>query len=154
MVLLKKIFLFLVLNFTALAIGGLFTGNGVSSMWYQNLNKAPWTPPGWVFGVAWTFIMICFAVYMAVLIDYNTKRKKIILLFSIQWVLNISWNPIFFYIQEVLLGMINISLLTILIAYMFFNFKKEVNCNTLFIAPYLIWLLIATSLNGYILLYN
>jgi len=154
MPLLKKIFFFLVLNFTALAIGGLFTGNGVSSMWYQNLNKAPWTPPGWVFGVAWTFIMICFAVYMAVLIDYNTKRKKIILLFSIQWVLNISWNPIFFYIQEVLLGMINISLLTILIAYMFFNFKKEVNCNTLFIAPYLIWLLIATSLNGYILLYN
>ena len=83
MALLKKIVLFLVLNFTALAIGGLFTGNGVSSMWYQDLNKAPWTPPGWVFGVAWTFIMIFFAVYMAYLLNNKAEREKIILLFSI-----------------------------------------------------------------------
>lgn len=41
----KRIILFLVLNFAALAIGGLFTGDGVPSEWYQNLNKAPWTPP-------------------------------------------------------------------------------------------------------------
>jgi benzodiazapine receptor len=154
MPLLKKIFLFLVLNFTALAIGGLFTGNGVSSMWYQNLNKAPWTPPGWVFGVAWTFIMICFAVYMAYLINHKTNRKKIIILFVIQWVLNISWNPVFFYFQEVLLGMINISLLTILIGYLFFSYRKELKVKSIFIVPYLIWLLIATSLNGYILLNN
>lgn len=44
--------LFLLLNFAGLAIGGLFTGNAVSSEWYQNLAKAPWTPPGWVFGAA------------------------------------------------------------------------------------------------------
>ncbi|MDG2281196.1 MAG: tryptophan-rich sensory protein, partial [Flavicella sp.] len=50
----KRILLFLVLNFTALAVGGLFTGTGVSSDWYQNLNQAPWTPPGWVFGFMWT----------------------------------------------------------------------------------------------------
>jgi tryptophan-rich sensory protein len=52
--------LFFILNFAALAVGGLFTGSGVSSEWYQNLDKAPWTPPGWVFGAAWPFIMICF----------------------------------------------------------------------------------------------
>jgi tryptophan-rich sensory protein len=154
MALVKKIFLFLVLNFTALAIGGLFTGSGATSMWYQDLNKAPWTPPGWVFGAAWTFIMICFAVYMAYLIDHKTDRKIIITLFSIQWILNILWNPIFFYLQEVLLGMINISLLTLLIGYLFFSYRKELKVKSIFIVPYLIWLLIATSLNGYILLYN
>ncbi|NBN98947.1 MAG: hypothetical protein EBV19_06865 [Flavobacteriia bacterium] len=44
------ILLFLFLNFGALAIGGSFTADGVASDWNQNLNKAPWTPPGWVFG--------------------------------------------------------------------------------------------------------
>jgi tryptophan-rich sensory protein len=154
MALFKKILLFLVLNFTALAIGGLFTGDGVTSMWYQDLSKAPWTPPGWVFGTAWTLIMICFAIYMAYLIDYKTNRKKIIILFAIQWILNVLWNPIFFYMQEVFLGMINISLLTVLIGYLLFTYKNEMKIKTIFIAPYFIWLLIATSLNGYILLNN
>lgn len=55
---------FLSLNFLALGLGGLFTADGVSSEWYQTLNKAPWTPPGWVFGAAWTFLMCCFTVFM------------------------------------------------------------------------------------------
>ena len=150
----KRIILFLILNFSALAIGGLFTGSGVSSDWYQNLNKAPWTPPGWVFGAAWTLIMISFAIYMAYLFKTQSYRKKIIALFSIQWILNISWNPIFFYLQEILLGMISISLLTIIIAYFFYSFRKQLKIKSLLLAPYLVWLIIATSLNGYILFFN
>jgi benzodiazapine receptor len=150
----KKILLFLVLNFSALAIGGLFTKKGVPSDWYQNLNKAPWTPPDWMFGAAWTLIMICFAVYMAYLLSTKMNRKKIILLFAIQWVLNVAWNPLFFHYQAALAGLIAISLLTILVAYFLFNYKKELKTKSLFIAPYLIWLLIATSLNFYIQFYN
>ncbi|MBT6953110.1 MAG: tryptophan-rich sensory protein [Flavobacteriaceae bacterium] len=85
----KKTVLFLVLNFAALAIGGFFTGDGVTSEWYQNLNKAPWTPPGWVFGAAWTSIMILFALYMAFLIKPE-NRKTIILIYSVQWILNVA----------------------------------------------------------------
>jgi tryptophan-rich sensory protein len=48
-----RIILFIVINFSALAIGSYFTENGVSSDWYMSLEKAPWNPPGWVFGVAW-----------------------------------------------------------------------------------------------------
>ncbi|MFT7613213.1 MAG: benzodiazapine receptor [Parvicellaceae bacterium] len=150
----KKILLFLVLNFSALGIGGLFTGKGVPSDWYQNLNQAPWTPPGWMFGAAWTLIMICFAVYMAYLLSAKTNRKKVIFLFAIQWVLNVAWNPLFFHYQAVLAGLITISLLTILVAYFLFNHKKELKTKSWLIAPYFIWLLIATSLNAYILLYN
>jgi len=73
----KKVIIFLILNFTALAIGGLFTGKGVPSDWYQDLNQAPWTPPGWVFGFMWTFIMISYAVYMAHLIGQQIPRKKL-----------------------------------------------------------------------------
>lgn len=150
----KKILLFLTLNFSALAIGGLFTGQGVPSDWYQNLNQAPWTPPGWTFGAAWTLIMICFAVYMAFLVDEKANRKKAAILFAIQWVLNVAWNPIFFHYHAVLAGFIIISVLTAVVAFFLFNYKKELQTKTLLIAPYLIWLLIATSLNAYILIYN
>jgi benzodiazapine receptor len=150
----KRIILFLVLNFTALALGGLFTGKGVPSSWYQNLNQAPWTPPGWVFGFMWTLIMICFAFYMAYLLASKTDRKKVILLFGLQWVLNVSWNPIFFHYQAVFVGLISISLLTFLVTYLLFRYKQELKLKSLLIVPYFIWLLIATSLNAYILLYN
>jgi len=36
-----RIIIFLLINFGALALGGLFTGKGVPSDWYQELNKAP-----------------------------------------------------------------------------------------------------------------
>lgn len=150
----KRILLFLVLNFGALAIGGLFTGESVPSDWYQAMNKAPWTPPGWVFGAAWSTIMICFAFYMAFAIDRISSKTSIIGLFSIQWVLNVAWNPAFFYFQNALAGLIIITALTALIAYMLFSFIKELSIKSLFLLPYFIWLIIATSLNGYAWLYN
>ena len=51
-----RLLFFLLLNFGALALGGFLMGEGPSSAWYSNLNKAPWTPPGWVFGASWTVI--------------------------------------------------------------------------------------------------
>jgi len=150
----KRVILFLALNFLALAIGGSFTGSGVPSEWYQNLEKAPWTPPGWVFGSAWTLIMISFAIYMAYLFVKKNDRKKVFSLFAIQWVLNVAWNPIFFYYHAVSAGLIIITLLTILITFFLFHFKNELKRRSLFITPYFVWLLIATSLNAYILLKN
>lgn len=149
-----RIIIFLVLNFAALGIGGLFTGKGVPSDWYTNLDKAPWTPPGWVFGFAWTTIMICFAVYMAYAWAKVPNVKLLAVLFAIQWVLNIAWNPAFFYFQNVSLGLLIISLLTMLVAYFLINYRADVKIYSLFILPYFVWLLIATSLNAYILIKN
>jgi len=143
----------LILNFSALAIGSIFTESGVSSDWYQNLSKAPWTPPGWVFGAAWSTIMFFFAIYMAYLINLKPK-KRIIIIYSIQWILNIAWNPIFFYLHEILIGLICISFLTVLITVLLFKYWKEQKTKTLLLVPYAIWLIIATSLNAYIFLYN
>lgn len=150
----KRIILFLTLNFIGLAIGAMYTESGVSSEWYQEMNKAPWTPPGWVFGVAWTFIMVCFAVFMAQLLELHIKKKLVLRLFVIQWVLNMVWNPIFFYLHAELFGLICIVLLTIVIAYFSFRYMRGLGWHTLWIAPYLIWLCIATSLNAYIVIYN
>ena len=59
-----RFLVFLIVNFVALGLGGMFTGSGVVSDWYQQLNQAPWTPPGWVFGAAWTSIMIFHFIWL------------------------------------------------------------------------------------------
>ncbi|PLX04800.1 MAG: TspO protein [Marinilabiliales bacterium] len=146
--------IFLIINFAALGIGGLFTGKGVPSQWYQNLNKAPWTPPGWSFGAAWTFIMIALAFYMAYAWENIPKRNLLIVLFAIQWVLNVSWNPLFFKYHEVMLALIVIVALTVLVALILFLFFGDVKYWSFLLLPYLIWLIIATSLNAYILFKN
>ncbi len=146
--------LFLVINFGGLAIGSYFTRRGVPSDWYQNLNKAPWTPPGWVFGFAWSTIMICFSIYLAYLWPITEDKSLFVTLFIVQWVLNVSWNPTFFYYHHVVTGLIIISLLTLLVAFFLLYYWPDLPFKSLLILPYLIWLLIATSLNGYVCMHN
>ena len=125
-----RLILFLVLNFTALAIGGLFTGGGVASEWYANLAKAPWTPPGWVFGAAWTTIMVCFAIYMTFLWSTTEHKKMLVGLFVVQWILNVMWNPIFFDFQNVVVGLVVISGLTLLIGFYLFHYWSDLKLKS------------------------
>lgn len=146
--------IFLILNFLALGLGSFFTADGVASLWYQNLAKAPWSPPGWMFGAAWTSIMICFSVYMAYLWPLVQSNKKLILLYAMQWILNVSWNPTFFYFHQISLAFFIIVGLTLLVAYFLFDYRLTLKLKSLLLLPYFIWLLIASSLNGYILIFN
>ncbi len=149
-----RVLLFLVINFGALAIGSLFTSDGVASDWYQNLDKAPWTPPGWSFGVAWSTIMICFSFYMAYLWSAIDCKRSLFIAYVIQLVLNIGWNPVFFYFNYSFFGLIIISLLTITVFYLLYTFYSNLKAKSILILPYVIWLLIATSLNAYIVIKN
>ncbi|WP_445956945.1 TspO/MBR family protein [Yeosuana sp.] len=149
----KAFLVFLIINFGALAIGSWLMNNGPRTEWYTSLNQAPWTPAGWVFGVAWFTIMFCFSIYMAYLyIKMPTTKVKI--LFFMQFVLNVIWNFIFFNQHLVALGLAVIISLTVVIATFLLDFKNELKTKTLLILPYFIWLCIATSLNAYILFNN
>ncbi|MGY5351494.1 TspO/MBR family protein [Wenyingzhuangia sp. IMCC45533] len=149
----KKIVLFIIINFTALGVGSIFTKSGVSSEWYTMLNKAPWTPPGYMFGIAWSTIMVLFAVYVSYLLKYQ-KSKEIIGLFVLQWILNVSWNPVFFYFQNTHLGLVIILSLLVVITTFLFRYVQILKAKSLLILPYFIWLMIACSLNLYIVLNN
>ena len=151
---LLRIIIFLILNFGGLALGGLFTGVGTRSDWYANLNTAPWTPPGWVFGAAWTTVMICFALYMTYSYSVTSSKKTLLFLFALQWLLNFAWNPVFFKYQAVLAALIIIILLTLLVAYFLFAGFEKLEARSFLVMPYFVWLCVATSLNAYIYLKN
>ena len=150
---LKPFLIFLIINFAALGLGSWIMGAGAQSEWYTSLNQAPWTPPGWVFGAAWTIIMICFSIYMAFL--YLKKpTSKVITLFIVQFILNVSWNYVFFNQHLIATGLAVIVALTIVVGIFMVLFKNLMKVKTVLILPYFIWLCIATSLNAYILLNN
>lgn len=150
-----RFFTFLIVNFLALGLGVILMKNGPQTEWYISLNKAPWTPAGWVFGAAWSSIMFCFSFYMTKLsFQYKFLDKKILSLFIVQWLLNVSWNFFFFNQHLINIGLVIITLLWLLIGYFTFKYLKKLNLITVLILPYLIWMTIATSLNVYIVLYN
>lgn len=152
----RYLILFFVLNFGGLALGGLATNSGVTGSWYQQLSKAPWTPPGWVFGTAWFLIMVCFSFFMAnSLSKFPDSNKMIIGLFCAQWVLNVAWNFIFFKAHQTGIALADISLLFILIAAMIVIARQsQSTVQVILLLPYIIWLTIAVSLNLYVVMKN
>ncbi|HBB48248.1 MAG TPA: TspO protein [Flavobacteriaceae bacterium] len=150
----KTALVFGLLNFGGLYLGALSTTPGVSSDWYINLNQATWTPPGFVFGLAWTSIMICFTAYMMLLWQEVSMRGQVKKLFLLSWVLNVLWNPVFFAMHQTSLALFIITGLLILLMIMAVLYLKLLGLKTLLIAPYILWLVIATSLNAYIVFQN
>ena len=142
---------FFVLNFGALALGALLMiESPLENTWYQSLDKAPWTPPGWVFGFAWTSIMVCYSIYMGRLWSvFKESRKQIGVLFLMQWFLNVSWNPVFFHFHWMVLGMIVIISLEITLIIKHLKYSGRSVLSHILIAPYILWLGIAFSLNAY-----
>lgn len=149
-----RFIIFLALNFGALALGAFLMGSPVTNEWYNTQNLAPWTPPGWVFGAAWFTIMLLFALFLALVWKHQKSNKLFVAALVAHYVLNVAWNPIFFQWHWVLLGLIVISLLFVVVAFLTFskgNYNKSLR---LLLLPYLVWLMIATSLNFYVLAYN
>jgi len=147
--------LFAVVNFFGLWIGGFATMEGVISDWYIGLDQAPWTPPGWVFGAAWTAIGFTFAAFLASYYntyDYNTGMN---MLFASSWGLNVGWNYLFFELHWVWLSALVITDLTLTILLMIHISRTELGWKkAVWGLPYFAWLCIATSLNLYIAIQN
>jgi tryptophan-rich sensory protein len=142
---------FFLLNFGALALGGwLMGGSPATNDWYNSLQQAPWTPPGWVFGMAWTSIMICLSFYMKN--EFSGLTSRLFATYCLQWVLNVGWNPLFFRWQLPWFSLLTIVTLTFVVVWMLLKSKKI--SSKLLITPYALWLLIATSLNAYIVFAN
>lgn len=123
--------------------------------WYPTLNKPSLTPPNMVFPIAWSIIYLCMGISIGLLWNVQTVRRKIIIrLFGLQLLFNFTWSIFFFYFRSPLLGFANILLLDVfVIYYMIESYPVKKTSSWLFV-PYVLWLLFATYLNGYILIYN
>lgn len=123
--------------------------------WYPLLNKPELTPPNIVFPIAWSILYLLMGISIGLIIASDSKEKPFFIkLFSIQLVLNFLWSMVFFYMQNPLLGLIDIILLDIVIVVYIIKTYKEFKASSMLFVPYLLWVMFASYLNLYILLNN
>ena len=123
--------------------------------WYPTLNKAPLTPPGWVFAVVWSILYVLIGISAGLLLAGNNITKRLLLaLFVVQLFFNLLWSFCFFTMQSVTLGVAVLFMLVVMaLAYFFGAFLVE-RMVAYFFLPYLLWLFFACYLNIYMAMFN
>jgi translocator protein len=124
--------------------------------WYETLNKAPCTPPNYVFGIIWPILYLLMFISFT-LVFFNKKCKggcRPILFFLIQLVLNLSWTTVFFTMKQIVAGLVVITAIICIAGYTAYKFYSIDKTAGLLLVPYLLWLCVAFSLNAYIMFNN
>ncbi len=121
--------------------------------WYDGLNKPRWTPPRWAFPVVWTILYVAIA-FAAARVSMLPQAGTALALWSVQIALNTLWTPVFFGAHRRGAGLVIIVLLWLTVLVMLQVFWSLDPVAGLLIAPYLVWLSVAASLNFWIWRHN
>lgn len=141
--------IFLAACFAAGSTGGLFP----PGEWYARLRKPWWTPPDWLFPVAWTTLYICIAAAGA-RVAVSPGNGIAMALWALQIALNGLWTPVFFGLRRMRLGLIVLSALWLSVALTLVAlWSVDWIAGVLFI-PYLTWVSVAGMLNLSVLRLN
>lgn len=121
--------------------------------WYATLVKPGFTPPNWLFPVAWTiiYLLLAWAGYRLTLIPGS---EIVLALWAAQIALNTLWTPVFFGAHRILAGMVILTLLWLVVAAMVLLAVRLDLITGLILFPYLVWLSVAAALNFSILRNN
>ncbi len=121
--------------------------------WYESLNKPRFTPPNWVFPVAWTTIYLLLA-WVGYRLTLTPGSETVLALWAAQIALNTLWTPVFFGAHRIFAGMLIITLLWLVVAAMVVLALRLDVITGLILFPYLAWLCVAAALNFSILRNN
>lgn len=148
----KKIIKFLVSIFLCQMAGiiGIGFTSAAIPLWYNTLNKPFFNPPAWIFGPVWTLLYIMMGIALFLVWRKETqrqKKRKALLFFGLQLVLNAIWSPLFFGLRSPALGLIIIVFLWISILLTIINFYKLSKTATGLLVPYFVWVSFAAVLN-------
>ncbi|XP_013141927.1 PREDICTED: translocator protein-like isoform X1 [Papilio polytes] len=139
-------------------VNGLYFAGQIRSeegkSWYDNLKKAPWNPPKWVFGPAWTVLYSSMG-YASYLVweecgGFNESSVVPLSLYGGQLALNWAWTPIFFGMKDYKLAFIEIVVLGAAATATTISFVHYNKTAAALMLPYLGWLAYASSLSYYV----
>lgn len=114
--------------------------------WYEALKKPSWTPPNWLFPVAWTtlyLLMSASAARVAVL----DGAAYAMAFWSVQIAFNTLWTPVFFGLRRMRAALVIIGFLWLSVAATTVAFFQLDAWAGLMFLPYLAWVTVAGALN-------
>jgi benzodiazapine receptor len=124
--------------------------------WYGAANKAPWTPPDWVFGTVWTVLYTAMAVAAWLVWRRRSGRLRGALsAYAVQLVLNLAWAPTFFGMYPMLgtaalwLALLIITAIALGAGLTVLRFGPISRTAGLLMLPYISWIIFSASLNLY-----
>ena len=120
------------------------------STWYRALRKPSWQPPDWLFGPAWSLILLLgsIALFLAWRGAPDTGSRVLVLaLFVANGLLNIFWSPLFFRWRRPDLALIEVPFLWLSILAMVVFLAPFSGMASLLVLPYLAWVSFAAFLN-------
>jgi len=141
--------IFLAACFAAGSTGGLFP----PGEWYERLKKPWWTPPNWLFPVAWTTLYLCMAAAGA-RVAMSPDNALAMALWALQSALNGLWTPVFFGLRRMKLGLRVLSALWLSVAATLVALWQVDWIAGLLFVPYLCWVSVAAALNLSVLRLN
>jgi len=141
--------IFLAACFAAGSTGGLFS----PGEWYARLRKPWWTPPNWLFPVAWTILYVCMAAAGA-RVAVSPGNGIAMAFWALQIALNGLWTPVFFGLKKMRLGLIVLSGLWMSVAASVVALWQVDMISGLLFLPYLAWVSVAGALNASVLRLN
>jgi tryptophan-rich sensory protein len=118
--------------------------------WYAGLIKPSWTPPPLLFPIAWTLLYILMAVSFWRLWDLprrSAARTTAMIWFGAQLALNALWSPVFFGWHGTQAALAIIVGLLIAIAATMHAASRADRLAAWLLAPYLLWVAYATTIN-------
>ncbi len=124
-------------------------------VWYRSLRKPSWTPPDWLFPIAWTTLYVAMAVAAWRVAESGSPWAIAgLALWSWQIVMNALWSPIFFGLHRLGAAMLALCGLWIAVALTAAAFWQADRVAGLLMAPYLLWVSVAGALNFALLRMN
>lgn len=131
------------------AISGIATSSGIDN-WFMELNKPIFNPPNYVFGPVWTLLYLLMGISLFQILESSSGdiKRKAIIIFSIQLILNFLWSFLFFKFQLIGFAFFEIVLIWISILVMIRTFYKIKPLAAWLQIPYLLWVSFASVLNG------
>ncbi len=141
--------IFLSACFVAGSTGSLFPPGS----WYAQLKKPTWTPPNWLFPVAWITLYLLMA-YSGARLTQVSGAGTALALWSLQIALNALWTPVFFGLQKIKLAFYCIVGLWLAVALCVAVFWQYSWISAVAFVPYLAWVSVAGALNLAVLRLN
>lgn len=128
---------------------GRLANSGEQNRWYAALVQPDMTPPGWFIGVTWTVLYILMGVSLAMILNARGARGRGLALglFTLQFLANLAWSPIFFAAHEMTFSVYWLGLIGVLALATTFAFGRIRSIAAWLLVPYLAWLCVAGSLN-------
>ena len=123
----------------------IFTETGMET-WYPMSQKPMFTPPDYVFPIAWS-IIYAMLILTAYRIFYYRLGASSTVLFIIQLTLQVLWCMVFFGMQNFLMGLIVLLMLDLTVLILIFRLQNFDIISARLMYPYFVWLLFATYLN-------